>query len=61
MHGTMLNKIKHTTHHGKLKQMLQPGQPIANQLLKNSVNIKVRMRKKKAIIFIRDALLEMIT
>ena len=58
MPGTTLSKIRPTMPVGKLKQMLQPGQPIANQLLKNSANIKVRMRQKKApIIFHKDVAL----
>jgi hypothetical protein len=63
MPGTTVSMISPMMPAGKLKQMLQPGQPIANQLLKNSVNIKVRMRKKKAIILSKDVVvsLEMIT
>jgi len=53
MHGTTLGRIKAMMPVGKLKQMPQPGQPTANQLLKNIRNKKVRMRKKKAIHILR--------
>lgn len=49
MHGTTLKRIIPMMPLGTLRQMPQPGQPIANQLLKilHEIGKKVRMRKKQ--------------
>jgi len=54
MPGTMPEKIRPMMQLGKLKQMPQQAQPIANLSLKivniHTINKKLRMRKKKSLL-----------